>query len=140
MVYFYTKGKLMKKYFWIQIKFITGNKRWFWCSPKLTHALNLEKSLNPSNYQSSILGTYMVVPYRPYTNGIEHLTLGKVIAITRSNKRTYSWRQTRSQFLTVNNIGTKLGYDYIRHDYHRLTRMHLWLSNFIWGLRANHKR
>lgn len=124
-----------KKYFWVQVELLSGRKRWYWCTPKITTALNLEKELNPSTYQNSLIGQYLVIPYRKYIGNIEHLTLGKVLKISRSNHRTYGWHQTRSQFLTHDNIGTKLGYDYIKHDYHLLTRIHLKLSNFLWRRR-----
>ena len=131
---------MQKKYYWIEVKYISGKHYWLWCSPKLTCALNLEKSLNPYHYRDTLIGNYLVVPYRDYSkNGIEHLTLAKVIKIQRSNKRTYSWHQTRSQFLTQNNIGTKLGFNYIKHDYHLVTRLHLFITSCLWRIKYNSK-
>ena len=106
----------------------------------MTHALNHEKSLNPYHYRDTLVGNYLVVPYRDYSkNGTEHLTLAKVIKIQKSNKRTFSWHQTRSQFLTQNNIGTKLGFNYIKHDYHLVTRLHLFITGYLWRIKHNSK-
>lgn len=131
-----------EKYYWVQIQFISGRKCWYWCTPKLTVALNREKLLNPYTYQKSLIGNYLVVAYRKYSKkDIEHLTLAKVLKIQRSNRRIYSsWHQTRSQFLTPQNIGTRLGYHYIKHDYHFVTRLHLFTTNLLWGLKLRLKR
>lgn len=131
---------MAKKYYWVKVQLLSGKIRWYWCTPKLTKALNVEKELRPTSYRKSLIGNYLVVPYRPYLNQIEHLTLGKVLNITRSNHRNYSWQQTRSQFLTKDNIGTKVGYQYIKHDYHFLTRVHLFISNISWGIKNKNGR
>ncbi len=82
--------------------------------------------MRPTTYQDSLIGNYIVIAYKDYgKEGQEHLTLAKVLKLQRSDKRTYSWHQTRSQFLTPDNIGTRLGYRYIRHDYNVVTRLHL---------------
>ena len=130
-----TKEK-QRKYFWAKVEFVSGKKRWYWCPPKLTKALDLEKDLRPTTYQDSLIGNYIVIAYKDYgKGGQEHLTLAKVLKLQRSDKRTYSWHQTRSQFLTPDNIGTRLGYHYIRHDYNVVTRLHLLITNYIWGMK-----
>lgn len=131
---------MAKRYYWVKVQLLSGRIRWYWCTAKLTNALNVEKRLQPTNYRKSLIGNYLVVPYRPYVNQIEHLTLGKVLSINRSNRRNYNWQQTRSQFLTKNNIGTKLGYQYIKHDYHLLTRVHLFISNIFWKVKDKNGR
>lgn len=129
-----------KKYYWIKVEYVSGKKKWLWGPPKLTNALNLEKLLNPYHYRDTLVGNYLVVPYRDYSeNGAEHLTLAKVIKIQTSNKRTFSWHQTRSQFLTPDNVGTKLGFHYIKHDYNLITRSHLLITSYIWRLKLKSK-